>query len=148
MDFISLALGGKKIDFEKIIIGMIDDLVAELKVEQEADEKKKEYLSEKIDDADDVYEIKAEYLDRKDPCVCHASDITGTFANDATKTSTERTGGHEETTTNVGAERLPEPHQQHRGLLAAVLGRRHRIAGEKPMSTRTCQSIMVVRQMN
>ena len=50
----------------------------------------------------------AEYLDRKDPCVCHATDITGTFANDATKTSTERTGGHEEHTTNVGAERLPE----------------------------------------
>ena len=69
---------------------MIDDLVAELKVEQEADEKKKEYL------------------DRKDPCVCRASDITGTFANDATKTSTERTGGHEGTTTNVGAERLSE----------------------------------------
>ena len=55
----------------------------------------------------------SEFLDRKDPCVCHATDITGTFANDATKTSTERTGGHEETTSNVGAERLPEGWMRH-----------------------------------
>ena len=36
------SLRGKKIAFEKII-GMIDDLVAELKVEQEADEKTEEH---------------------------------------------------------------------------------------------------------
>merc|ERR1712080_457230 len=50
----------------------------------------------------------ADFLDRKDPCVCHASNIMGTFENDATKESHERTGGHEVKTSNVGAEELPE----------------------------------------
>merc|ERR1719440_2197878 len=50
---------------------------------------------------------KAPWLDRGDPCVCHATDVMGTFANDATKESTTASGyGHE--TANVGAERLPE----------------------------------------
>merc|ERR1719213_332500 len=54
-----------------------------------------------------------DYLDSKDPCVCFASDIMGTFANDATKTkavnkgaATEKAGGA--TTENVGAARLSE----------------------------------------
>ena len=33
-----------------------------------------------------------DYLDSKDECVCFATDIAGTFENDATKTSTKRTG--------------------------------------------------------
>ena len=57
MDFISLALGGKKIDFEKIIFGIFDDLVAELKVEQEADEKKKEYCAEEFDKSEDKHNV-------------------------------------------------------------------------------------------
>merc|ERR1712071_555571 len=52
LDFISLALRGKKIGFEKII-GMIDDLVAELKKEQQDDENKKEYCDTQFDLADD-----------------------------------------------------------------------------------------------
>merc|ERR1719198_2402947 len=56
LDFISLALRGKKIGFEKII-GMIDDLVAELKVEQEADEKKKEYCAEEFDTSEDKHKV-------------------------------------------------------------------------------------------
>eukprot|EP00746_Dinoflagellata_sp_MGD_P162050 gnl/MRDRNA2_/MRDRNA2_89442_c0_seq1.p1 gnl/MRDRNA2_/MRDRNA2_89442_c0~~gnl/MRDRNA2_/MRDRNA2_89442_c0_seq1.p1 ORF type:complete len:144 (+),score=32.72 gnl/MRDRNA2_/MRDRNA2_89442_c0_seq1:46-477(+) len=52
-------------------------------------------------------------------CVCFASDIMGTFENDATKTSTKKVGKSgegsgagthtvEEETSNVGAARLPE----------------------------------------
>merc|ERR1719198_977635 len=52
LDFIALSLRGKKIGFEKII-GMIDDLVAELKVEQETDDKKKEYCAEEFDTSED-----------------------------------------------------------------------------------------------
>merc|ERR1719201_1924016 len=52
LDFISLALHGKKIGFEQVI-KMIDDLVAELKKEQVDDDNKKEYCDEQFDLADD-----------------------------------------------------------------------------------------------
>merc|ERR1719263_489670 len=52
LDFISLALRGKKIGFEKVI-GMIDDLVAELKQEQLDDDNKKEYCDAQFDLSDD-----------------------------------------------------------------------------------------------
>merc|ERR1719454_1500757 len=52
LDFISLALRGKKIGFDKVI-GMIDDLVAELKKEQQDDDNKKEYCDVQFDLADD-----------------------------------------------------------------------------------------------
>merc|ERR1719324_992884 len=59
----------------------------------------------------------AEYLDSQDPCVCFATDIMTTFANDATKTSTKRVGSsssgsgsgthsHEDQTSNIGAAQL------------------------------------------
>merc|ERR1719453_2254392 len=56
MDFISLALRGKKIGFEKVI-KMIDDLVVELKKEQEEDDNKKEYCDEQFDLADDKKKV-------------------------------------------------------------------------------------------
>merc|ERR1719263_688741 len=60
------------------------------------------------------------YLKKPDDCVCFATDVMGTFANDATKTTTAKVGktkagssgagthSVEEVTSNVGAERLPE----------------------------------------
>merc|ERR1712217_932199 len=49
----------------------------------------------------------APYLNRKDQCVCFATDIMGTFADDATKQLTTRTKyGFE--TVNTGAERQAE----------------------------------------
>jgi len=56
LDFISLALRGKKIGFEKII-GMIDDLCKELKIEQEEDEKKKEYCAAEFDKSEDKHKV-------------------------------------------------------------------------------------------
>jgi len=56
LDFISLALSGKKIGFDKII-GMIDDLVVELKAEQEADQKKKEYCAAEFDKSEDKHKV-------------------------------------------------------------------------------------------
>merc|ERR1719473_2408403 len=50
----------------------------------------------------------SEYLDTKDPCVCHATDIMGTFENDATKTTTARIGKKKKEVKQTGAERLPE----------------------------------------
>jgi septal ring factor EnvC (AmiA/AmiB activator) len=52
LDFIALAIQGKKIGFEKVI-KMIDDLVATLKTEQLDDDHKKEYCETQFDLSDD-----------------------------------------------------------------------------------------------
>merc|ERR1740117_1099958 len=52
LDFIALALRGKKIGFEKVI-KMIDNMVVTLKTEQQDDEHKKEYCEKQFDIADD-----------------------------------------------------------------------------------------------
>merc|ERR1719316_171102 len=51
LDFIALAVRGKKAGFEKVI-KLIDDLTAELKKEQVDDESKKEYCEAQFDQAD------------------------------------------------------------------------------------------------
>jgi len=52
LDFIMLALHGKKVGFEKVI-KMIDEMVALLKTEQQDDNDKKEYCEMQFDHADD-----------------------------------------------------------------------------------------------
>jgi len=52
LDFIALALHGKKVGFGKVI-GMIDQMVKDLKKEQTDDDDKKEYCSLSFDAADD-----------------------------------------------------------------------------------------------
>ncbi|CAK0843642.1 unnamed protein product, partial [Prorocentrum cordatum] len=74
----------------------------------------------------------AEYLDTKDPCVCHATDVMRTFANDATKELTTAKGyGFE--TVNTGKQQLatrsPRAHRAGRaghysvGCLSSAVGR-------------------------
>jgi len=52
LDFIALAIQGKKIGFEKVI-KMIDEMVVTLKTEQNDDDHKKEYCAAQFDQADD-----------------------------------------------------------------------------------------------
>merc|ERR1719486_662752 len=52
LDFIALAIQGRKIGFEKVI-KMIDEMVATLKTEQLDDDHKKEYCAKEFDLADD-----------------------------------------------------------------------------------------------
>jgi len=52
MDFLVMALQGKKVGFEKVL-KMIDDLVAMLKKEQTDDEHKKEYCMKQFDSSED-----------------------------------------------------------------------------------------------
>merc|ERR1719326_310045 len=52
LDFIALAIRGKKIGFEKVI-AMIDEMAATLKTEQLDDDHKKEYCAKEFDLADD-----------------------------------------------------------------------------------------------
>jgi len=60
LDFISLALHGKKIGFEKVL-KMIDEMVATLQKEGKDDEKKKAYCAAEFDEAED----QKKALDRK-----------------------------------------------------------------------------------
>jgi len=60
LDFILLALRGKKVGFEKVIT-MIDNMASALKAEQTSDEDKKEYCEAQFDSAED----KQKELDRK-----------------------------------------------------------------------------------
>jgi len=55
--FIALALHGKKIGFGQVI-KMIDDLVVQLKKEQQDDENKKEYCEEQFDLSDDKKKVE------------------------------------------------------------------------------------------
>merc|ERR1711953_672526 len=52
LNFIALALQGKKVDFAKVI-KMIDEMVVVLKAEQQDDDDKKEYCEKEFDQADD-----------------------------------------------------------------------------------------------
>jgi len=52
LDFLALAIQGKKIGFEKVI-GMIDGIIESLGREQQDDEHKKEYCGRQLDFADD-----------------------------------------------------------------------------------------------
>jgi len=52
LSFIALALNGKKIGFEKVI-KMVDEMVVNLKKEQQDDDAKKEYCETQLDQADD-----------------------------------------------------------------------------------------------
>jgi len=54
IDFIMLSLRGKKVGFDKVI-GLIDNLVAELKKEQTADDDKKEYCKHEFDITEDKH---------------------------------------------------------------------------------------------
>merc|ERR1740138_1112752 len=52
LDFIALALHGKKVGFEKVL-KLIDDMIATLKEEQKDDDAKKEYCAKEFDTSDD-----------------------------------------------------------------------------------------------
>merc|ERR1719183_2194523 len=52
LDFIALAIQGKKIGFGKVM-AMIDEMAATLKTEQQDDDHKKEYCAKQFDQADD-----------------------------------------------------------------------------------------------
>jgi chromosome segregation ATPase len=56
LDFIALALRGKKIGFGKVL-KMIEDLVKELKQDQVNDDGKKEYCNKELDTADDKKKV-------------------------------------------------------------------------------------------
>jgi len=81
LDFIVLALRGKKIGFEKVI-GMIDDLVALLKKEQVEDENKKEYCGNLFDSLDDTKKGLERSISDAAAAIEEAEESIATLAND------------------------------------------------------------------
>merc|ERR1719235_178027 len=82
MDFIAIALHGKKIGFEKVI-KMMDEMVATLKTEQLDDDHKKEYCDKEFDLADDkkkglersISDLETAIEDAKEGIAAAESDI-------------------------------------------------------------------------
>merc|ERR1719252_262547 len=82
LDFIALAIQGKKIGFGKVI-KMIDEMVATLKTEQEDDDHKKEYCAKQFDLSDDkkkslersVADLETVIEDTKEGIATTESDI-------------------------------------------------------------------------
>jgi septal ring factor EnvC (AmiA/AmiB activator) len=78
LDFISMALHGKKIGFDKVI-KMIDDLIKELKTDQVNDDAKKEYCNTELDQADDKKKVLEKGVaDLETAIVNSKDDITST----------------------------------------------------------------------
>jgi len=75
LDFISLALHGKKIGFAKVI-SMIDAMVVTLKKEQQDDESKKEYCDVQFDQSDDKKKaLERSVSDEKEAIMTANADI-------------------------------------------------------------------------
>jgi len=82
LDFISMALRGKKIGFDKVI-KMIDNLVATLTQEQLDDEHKKEYCAAQLDLSDDkkkgleksISDLETSIVDAKDGIITLKEEI-------------------------------------------------------------------------
>merc|ERR1712050_440618 len=73
IDFIALALHGKKIGFEKVIT-MIDDMVATLKQEQIDDDNKQGYCATQFDQSDDTKKSLERTISDKEAAIATASD--------------------------------------------------------------------------
>merc|ERR1719313_429110 len=82
MDFIALAIQGRKIGFDKVI-KMIDEMVVTLKTEQNDDDHKKEYCAKQFDQADDkkksleraVSDLETAIADAKDGIATTTDEI-------------------------------------------------------------------------
>jgi len=73
LDFISLALKGKKIGFEKVL-KMIDELVSELKQDQINDDSKKEYCAAQFDISDDKKKVLEKSVADLDTAIVDAKE--------------------------------------------------------------------------
>jgi chromosome segregation ATPase len=80
-DLIALALTGKKISFDKVLL-MIDDMVAMLKAEQGEDDKKKAYCAEEFDLTEDKKKALARTLSLEATAIDKAKDAIATLTEE------------------------------------------------------------------
>jgi len=81
LDFIALAIQGKKIGFDKVI-KMIDDMVATLKTEQTDDDSKKEYCGKELDTADDTKKSLEKSISDLDATIADTKEAIATLEDD------------------------------------------------------------------
>lgn len=81
VDFILMAIRGKKVGFEKII-KMIDDMVVLLKEEQVDDENKKEYCETSFDQADDKKKGLERAVGKLEKAIDEAKDTIATLIDE------------------------------------------------------------------
>merc|ERR1719265_959442 len=81
LDFIMMAVRGKKVGFDKII-KMIDDMVALLKSEQVDDESKKEYCEKSFDDADDKKKALERAVGKLEKAIDEAKETIATLTDE------------------------------------------------------------------
>jgi len=116
LDFIALAIQGKKIGFEKVI-GMIDEMVVTLKTEQNDDEHKKEYCAKQFDLSDDkkkslersVSDLETAISDAKEGIARTTEDIA---ALEATIKATDKA-------VSDATEQRKEENEDFQGLMAS-----------------------------
>jgi len=83
VDFIELALTGKKVDFSKVI-KMIDDMVALLAKEQQDDDHKKEYCTAQLDFAEDKAKELQHAIDDLDKTIVDSEETITTITEELT----------------------------------------------------------------
>jgi len=81
IDFIELALHGKKMGFEKVI-ALIDEMVVTLKKEQVEDDHKKEYCAEQFDLADDKKKALERSISDSEKAIAQTKDALATVADE------------------------------------------------------------------
>jgi chromosome segregation ATPase len=81
VDFIELALTGKKVDFSKVI-KMIDDMVVLLAKEQQDDDHKKEYCETQLDFAEDKAKELQHAIDDLDKTIADTEETIKTVTED------------------------------------------------------------------
>mmetsp|Transcript_72553 Transcript_72553/g.125910 ORF Transcript_72553/g.125910 Transcript_72553/m.125910 type:complete len:708 (+) Transcript_72553:91-2214(+) len=81
LDFIALAISGKKVSFEKIV-KMIDDMVKLLGAEQLDDDHKKEYCEAQFDVSDDKKKALAHSISNLETVIADLEETIATAASD------------------------------------------------------------------
>jgi chromosome segregation ATPase len=81
LDFIALALKGRKVGFEKVIT-MIDDMVVLLGKEMKDDEKKKEYCEKEFDTTEDKKKVLDKSISDLDKAIAEQQDVLDTLTEE------------------------------------------------------------------
>jgi len=81
LDFISLALQGKKVGFEKVIT-LMDEMVVMLKKEQVDDDAKKEYCAKEFDLADDKKKVVERAIADSETAIAEVEEGLGTVTEE------------------------------------------------------------------
>jgi len=103
IDLIALSLHGKKVSFSKVI-KMVDDMVAELGVEQKADDAKKTQCVADLDAADDAQKVLAREVSDLSKLISDQKAQADTFA--------EEIAGLEDSIKKLDAEVADRTHQR------------------------------------